>query len=64
VSGKNGEEHFEKKAKSGSDFSENGVDGLNGNPGQNSGNVIIKAKKIIQKELLNVITNGGNGARG
>ncbi len=64
ASGLPGTDHAVQKARNGVEFSEKGDDGLPGFPGQDGGKVLIKVKKIIQKDRLKVVTKGGKGGKG
>lgn len=63
VSGRDAPEHENKKAKNGN-AGMNGEDGEHGAAGESSGNICIKAYKIIGLDGLRIVANGGNGSAG
>lgn len=65
VSGKDGENHTNTKAKNGTTFGDNGEDGLPGEHGQHGGNIHMEAVTSIVN-MDNIILNckGGDGANG
>lgn len=53
-----------EKATQGTKINKDGADGIDGHSGESSGNLMIIADQIQNVELLTVILNGGDGAKG
>ncbi|KAJ6644140.1 Protein translocase subunit SecA [Pseudolycoriella hygida] len=65
VSGVDGQNHIDSKAKDGINYGDNGEDGLPGEHGQHGGNIHLEAiKSIVNIDNIILKCNGGNGANG